>query len=142
MGKTLKVENCTKYRSVWVDRRLNIGRQINSVCSQGNIMIKNLWTISSKISSWCIRTQLIDSCVLSRLHFCNALYFNLPNKTSYKLQKILNARARFIFKIYCIRRQKSITPYLQKLYFLPIKFRVDFKVCLMVYKWINNQAPE
>ena len=66
MGQTLKVENCTKYLGVWLDSRLSISRQINSVCSQGYIMLKNLWRISSKISSICIRTQLIDSCILSR----------------------------------------------------------------------------
>ena len=142
MGQTLKVENCAKYLGVWLDSRLSISRQINSVCSQGYIMLKNLWRISSKISSICIRTQLIDSCILSRLNFCNALYFNLPNKELYKLQKLLNAGARFIFNIYGKRRQQSITSFLQKLHFLPIKFRVDFKVCLMVYKCLNNQAPE
>ena len=31
---------------------------------------------------------------------------------------------------------------LQKLYFLPITFSVDFKVCFMVYKCLNNQVPE
>ena len=98
--------------------------------------------MSSKVSSICIRTQLIDSCILSRLNFCNALYFNLPNKELYKLQKLLNAGARFIFNIYGKRRQQSITPFLQKVYFLPIKLRVDFTVCLMVYRCINNQAPE
>ena len=34
-----------------------------------------------------------------------------------------------------------MTAFLQKLYFQQVKFRVDFKVCLMIYKWINNQAP-
>ena len=38
--------------------------------------------------------------------------------------------------------RQSITPYLQKLHFLPRRFRVDFKVCLIVNKCINNQAPE
>ena len=59
-----------------------------------------------------------------------------------KLKKLLFAGARFMFNLRGIRRQLSITPFLQKLYFLPIKFRVDFKVGLMVYKCINNEAPE
>ena len=83
-----------------------------------------------------MRTQLINSCILRRLNFCNALYFNLPNKELYKLQKLLNAGARFIFNVYGTRRQQSITPFLQKLHFLPTRFRVDLKI-----KFINNQAP-
>ena len=34
------------------------------------------------------------------------------------------------------------THFLQKLYFLQTRFRVGFKVCLVVYKCTNNQAPE
>ena len=42
MGQTLKVENCAKYLGVWLDIRLSISRQINSVCSQGYIMLKKI----------------------------------------------------------------------------------------------------
>jgi len=105
MGQTLKVENCTKYLGFWLDKSLSINRQIGSVCSQGYMMLKQLWRISSKISRG-IRTKLIDSCILSRLNFCNALYFNLPSKELYKLQKVLDVGARFIFNIYGIKRQQ------------------------------------
>ena len=105
-------------------------------------MLNNSWTLSFKTSSIYIRTQLFDSSMLSRLNFCNALYFNLPSKELYKLQKLPNAGARFIFNTYGIRRQQSIIPFLQKLHFLPIGFRVDFQVCLVVYKCIKNQVPE
>ena len=142
MEQTLKVENCAKYLGSWFDKSLSISKQINNVCSQGYMMLKNLWRFSSKISSIGTSTQLIDSCILSTLNFCNALYFNLPSKELYKLQKLVNAGARFIFNIYGIRRQHSITTFLQKLRFLPIRFRVDLKVCLMVYKCINNQGLE
>ena len=88
--------------------------------------IKNLWRSSSKISSIVIRAQLIDSCILSRLNFCNALYFNLSSKELHKLQKLINSGARFIFNIHGIRRSQSIKPFLKKLYFLLIGFKVDF----------------
>ena len=68
------------------------------------------------------------------------LRFILICNELYKLQKILNAGARFIFNVY--GKQQSITPFLQKLDFLSIRFIVDFKVCLMVYKCINNQGLE
>ena len=99
---------------------------IDSVCSQGYIILKNLWRILYKISSIGIGNQLNDSFILSRLNFCNALCFNLPNKEVYKLK----------------RKQQSITPFLQELYFLQINFIIDFKVCLMVYKCINNLVPD
>ena len=41
-----------------------------------------------------------------------------------------------------MEKEGSQSSFLQKLYFLPIKFRVDFKVCQMVCECINNQAPK
>ena len=32
-------------------------------------------------------------------------------------------------------------PYLKKLHFLPVKFRIQFKIALLVFKCINNIAP-
>ena len=42
MKQTLKVEKCAKYLGFWLGSSLSISRQINSVCSQGYIMLKNL----------------------------------------------------------------------------------------------------
>ena len=38
--------------------------------------------------------------------------------------------------------KESITPYLKKLHFLPIRFRIKFKLALLVFKCINNLAPD
>ena len=84
---------------VWLASRLIISKQNNSVCSQGCLMLKNSLRLSFKTSSIYIRTQLFDYCMLRRLNFCNALYFNLPIKELYKLQKLPNVSARFIFYI-------------------------------------------
>ena len=71
--QTLKVKNCKTYHGILLDSRLSLSRQIKSVCSQGYIFLKNYQRISSKISSICSRTQLIGSCILSRLSVCKAL---------------------------------------------------------------------
>ena len=104
MGQTLKVENCAKYLGFWLDKSLRISMQITSVCSQGYMVLKNLWKISSKISIIVIRTQFIDSCILSRLNFCNVLHFHLPSKNLYELQKLRNAGTRLIFNLYSIKK--------------------------------------
>ena len=51
---------------------------------------------------------------------------------------MLNAAARVI----CwVPRFNSITPILIQLHWLPIKFRIQFKVALLVYKALNGMAP-
>ena len=39
-------------------------------------------------------------------------------------------------------QKKHITPVLIKLHWLPIKFRIQFKVLLLVYKVLNGLAPK
>ena len=142
MGVDINVDKSTKYLGFWLDEHLTFSKQINHICSQGYWMLKNLWNISSKISDIGIRTQLIHSCILSKLNFCNALYIYLPKKQLTKLDRLLKSGVRFIYKICGIQRRQPMTPYLQELHFLPIHYRLHFKISLMVYKCLNDQAPD
>ena len=49
---------------------------------------------------------------------------------------------RFIFNLTGKRRFLSITPFLEKLHFLPVYARIKFKLCLLVYKCVNGCAPQ
>ena len=149
MGELINVKTSAKYLGIWLDEHLSFTKQINQVCSQGYGTLRNLWKISSKILDINLRTQLIHTFILSKLNFCNALYFSLPKKELAKLDKLLKAGVRFIFKLNRTYVQtdgtyivQHMTPYLQELHFLPISYRLDFKICLMVYKCFNNKAPE
>ena len=35
-----------------------------------------------------------------------------------------------------------LSPILQQLHWLPVKFRIDFKILMLTYKAFNNQAPD
>ena len=54
------------------------------------------------------------------------------------LQLIQNAAARILTRI---KRFEHITPVLASLHWLPITFRVDFKVLLITFKALNGLAP-
>ena len=49
---------------------------------------------------------------------------------------------RFILNITGRNRFEHITPHLQSLHFLPIQFRLKFKICLKAYRCINNFSPK
>ena len=116
-------------------------KQINQICGQGYNMLRNLWKISKKVTDKTIRTQLVHSGILSRVNYCNALYTSLPNIQTKKLQTLINSSARFILNIKGIHRFTHITPHLQQLHFLPMHYRVKFKICLTVYKSLNSISP-
>ena len=58
------------------------------------------------------------------------------------IQKLLNAAVRFIFGLYGMKRREHITPYLKELHFLPVYYRIRFKISLLVFKSLNNMAPK
>ena len=75
---------------------------------------------------------LIHTFVSSHLDYCNALLFGLPKYQLDRLQKVQNTAARMTFQI---TKFDHITPALIDLHWLPITFRVQFKMapfCLQV----------
>ena len=75
--------------------------------------------------------------VTSRLDYCNSLLYGLPAYQLQKRQRVQNAVARLICNIY---RFDHITSALYELHWLPVKYRIDFKILLITYKALNGLA--
>ena len=65
--------------------------------------------------------------ILSRLDYCDVLFSSLPCASAKSLQMVQNAAARL----------NHIIPILASLHWLPIHVRLDFKVLLLTYKFLN-----
>ena len=52
----------------------------------------------------------------------------------------MKAFCRFIYNLKIAYRH-SMTEYMKQCHFLPVKARVNFKICLMVFKCLNGLAP-
>lgn len=74
----------------------------------------------------------------SRLDYCNSLYFGLNSTLLHRLQIVQNAAARLLTGT---GRRVSITPVLADLHWLPVKYRIQFKILLLTFRTINNIAP-
>ncbi len=71
---------------------------------------------------------------LARVDYCKGLLVGLQKKTFRQLQLIQNAAARIL-----TRTRKSRT---RSLHWLPVKFRIDFKLILLVYISLNGLGPK
>ncbi len=100
--------------------------------------LKNIARIRCFVSSQDLE-KLVYAFITSRVDYCNGLLTGLPKKTIRQLQLIQNAAARILTRT---RTSEHITPVLGSLHWLPVTFRIDFKVLLLVYKSLNGLGPK
>ena len=81
---------------------------------------------------------LANSLVSSKLYYCNSLYNGISQANLNKIQRIQNTLARFVTNT---SKFEHITPILKKLHWLPIKQRIDYKLCFLTYKTLQIQQP-
>ena len=79
-------------------------------------------------------TALANSLVSSKLDYCNSLYNGISQANLNKIQRIQNTLARVVTNT---SKFEHITPILKKLHWLPIKQRIDYKLCLLTYKTLQ-----
>ena len=118
----------------WFDGQLKMDTQINSICKTALFHLYNIRRIRKFLNFECTKILVKTS----RLDFCNSLLYGLPNNQLHKLQRIQNAAARLICNV---GRFEHITPSLYRLHWLPINYRIQFKILLFVYKSLNSIAP-
>jgi exonuclease III len=129
-GKTL---------GILLDEHLTLERQVNNVKKQCGLQLKNLWQLNKCLDS-STRILLVKQLVISKIDYCNILYFGLPKRILNNLQKVLNSCVRFIYNLR--GHQDSYDEYFKEAHILPIEQRLMFKACLLAYKIVRGTAPE
>ncbi len=83
--------------------------------------LRNMLTVSDA-------EKFVRAFMTSRLDYCNALLGGCPTSSINKLQIVQNAAARVLTRS---RKYNHITPILQSLQWLLIKFRISYKILLL-----------
>ncbi len=82
---------------------------------------------------------MIHVFVSSRLDYCNSLYMGINQSSINRLQMVKNAAAKLLTGT---RRFDHISPVLCSLHWLPVCYRIEFKILLFVFKILSGTAPE
>ena len=139
-GTELKPVDKAKNLGFLFDHQMNLDAQINAVSQVCYMNQRDLTKIGSKLSHD-LKVQMVHSNILCFIDYCNSVYGKLSEKNIQKLQKIQNNAVRFIFGLYGKKKNEAVLPYLKKLHFLPIRYRIRYKICLLVFKCVNNIGP-
>ena len=119
------------------DTNLNFEKQISTVVRGSFYHLRNIAKLKSILSFKDLET-VIHAFISSRVDYCNSLYLGICQSSLSRLQLVQNAAARLLTGT---KKRESITPVLASLHWLPVKYRVEFKVLLFVFKALHNLAP-
>ncbi len=123
--------------SVTFDSGVSFDAQVTKVLQSCFSQLRQLTKLKSILSRSDL-DKVIHAFITSRLDYYNALYSGISKRNIQRLQLIQNAAARFLTGT---KRSDHITPILAALHWLPVSFRIDFKILLLVFKALNGQAP-
>ena len=114
-----------------------MANQVQSLCRSLNFQLKKIGHIRNYISE-SVATKLVTSLILSRLDYCNSLLANSTDELIYPLQKCQNNAARLILRG---NKRDHVTPLLRQLHWLPVRYRIDYKILVFCFKVKNKLAP-
>jgi len=122
---------------VYFDSQLNMKSHVSRVARACFYQLRRLRPLRRQLGRE-VTTRLVSAFVLSRLDYCNSILAELPASSLAPLQRVLHAAARLVFDL---KPRDHVTSALQTLHWLPIKQRIQFKICLLVHLAINGRAP-
>ncbi len=125
----------------YFDCKLNLDTQLDNVSKICYINLRNIGRIGRHLTKE-LKIQLVHSTIFSILDNGNATYGGLTSGQLNRLQKIQNAAVRFIFGLHGKRCREHISPYLKELHFLPVFYRIRYKIALLVFKCLNNEGTK
>jgi hypothetical protein len=130
---TSKVKNL----GVIFDSTLSMSQHISSVCKSSFYHIRDFCRIRRFLSK-SVSVTVANALVSSRLDYCNSLFYGITQKQSRRLQAVQNTLCRIVSRL---QRNSRISHELKLLHWLPVEFRVKFKLLVMTYKAFHTKQP-
>ena len=95
------------------------------------------------ITCWLITVQTTQKQVRQwdwpiKVDYCSSVLSGISGQLSQRLQFVFNASARLV---YSARKSEHITPLLRELHWLQVPERIQFRLCVFVYRCLNGTAP-
>lgn len=134
---TITPSSCVKNLGVYFDSYLTMEKHVNEVSKACYYQIRNIWKIRHYLTDAACKT-LVQSLVISRLDYGNALLYGLPQTLIKRLQLVQNSAARLVT---LVRKHDHITPSLIDLHWLPVPQRSKYKIIMYTFKAIQGLAP-
>jgi len=122
---------------VTFDQNFCFKSHISKVCSSCYYHIRDLRRIRKHLNLEQAKT-LATALIMSRLDYCNSLLQGLPATDIQKLQRVQNTLARVVMRR---PRMTHSAPLRRALHWLPISFRIQFKISFLTFQVLSLKQP-
>ena len=122
---------------VYMDPTLSMKDHISHICSSCYLGLRDISRIRRYLTEETTK-PLVMAFVQSKLDCNNALLYKISKTLIAKLQLVQNNAARLIVKR---RKYDPIEDVREELHWLPVEFRIQYKIIILTFKCINHIAP-
>ena len=123
---------------VTFDENFNFKQHFSKTCCCCFYHIRDLRRIRRFLSPSVAKT-IATALVSSRLDYCNFLLYNTANKDIAKLQRVQNCLTRVVTRT---PRFSCLVPLLKSLHWLPVHYRIIFKMCTIAYQALSVSSTQ
>ena len=139
LGILLSPSDKVRNLGVIFDSSFRFSAQVSSICSSNYYHIRDFAKIRRYLDN-STAIAVANALVGSRLDYCNSLLNSISkydlkrlNSIQYSLCRIVQRTSRF--------SREHMSPHLKSLHWLPVKQRIKFQWCLLIFKTLKLGLP-
>ena len=124
---------------VQLDSTMSMAAHVSRTCRTAYAQLRCINRIRSSLPV-SARKTLVHALVTSKLDFGNAALYGITGTLLHRLEMVQRAAARVVLGLRR-RDQHSMTAALQQLHWLPVAYRIQFKLLTLVHGAIHANTP-
>ena len=128
-GEYIEVSNNVRNIGVIFYSHVNLEKHVMNTCKTAFYHFRNMAKIRNCLSQDNVET-LVHAFISSKLDFCNALLYGLPQSVIDRLQYVQNCAARLVTRTRSSEHTKQV---LRRLHWIPVRQRITYKILLLAY---------
>ena len=134
LGNQFSPAQSVRNLGVVFDSNFNFSNHMSQVTKSTRVHATDLYRICPLLD---LNTSVLlaNALVISRWDYCNSLFLSLTDFQLRRLQLVQNSLCRVVTHS---SKFSHITPQLKKLHWLPVRYRVQFKIGLITCKILNQ----
>ena len=135
---TVEASKCVRNLGAYFDNHLTMESHVNQIIKSANYHLRRIRYIRPYLTTSATE-RVIHAFVTSKLDMNNGLLHGLPDYLIKALQRVQNSAACLVTPV---QMRQHMKPVLKALHWLPVSARIEFKICLLVYKCLHGLAPD